>query len=310
MAKFLWGLIKAVRPRQWIKNFAVFAALIFSGTLLDPTNEVKTVLAFLLFCVFSSVTYLLNDIFDIQRDKLHPFKKKRPIASGLISVPVALIISLSLIVIFLPLSYKLSPAFFFVSVSYLVLQLLYSSYLKQVMLIDVLVIAAGFVLRVYGGVWVIDAHLSVWFLLSVSSFALFLAIGKRRSERTLMEGQAPLHRETLLHYPENLLDILTGMFATSAWLTYAFFAFLQPPIQARPGVSLILGSFELPLTEAKYFMATVPVVIYAVMRYLYIIYEKKEGESPERVLLSDKPLLTAVITWVVLVIGIIYYLGA
>ncbi len=310
MAKFLWGLIKAIRPRQWIKNFAVFAALIFSGTLLDQTNEIKTLLAFLLFCIFSSVTYLLNDIFDINRDKLHPFKKKRPIASGLISVPTALIISLGLIAVFLPLSYKLSPSFFFVSVTYLVLQLLYSSYLKQVILLDVLVIAAGFVLRVYGGVWVIDAHLSVWFLLSVTSFALFLAIGKRRSERTLMEGQASLHRETLLHYPENLLDILTGMFATSAWLTYAFFAFLQPPILARHGLLSILGSLELPFTEAKYFMATVPVVIYAVMRYLYIIYEKKEGESPERVLLSDKPMLAAVITWIVLVVGIIYYLGA
>ncbi len=309
MAKFLWGLIKAIRPRQWIKNFAVFAALIFSGTLLDQTNEIKTLLAFLLFCIFSSVTYLLNDIFDINRDKLHPFKKKRPIASGLISVPTALIISLGLIAVFLPLSYKLSPSFFFVSVTYLVLQLLYSSYLKQVILLDVLVIAAGFVLRVYGGVWVIDAHLSVWFLLSVTSFALFLAIGKRRSERTLMEGQASLHRETLLHYPENLLDILTGMFATSAWLTYAFFAFLQPPILARHGLLSILGSLELPFTEAKYFMATVPVVIYAVMRYLYIIYEKKEGESPERVLLSDKPMLAAVITWIVLVVGIIYYLG-
>src|ERR1035437_8281930 len=113
MAKFLWGIIKAVRPRQWIKNFAVFAALIFSGTLLDQTNELKTLSAFLLFCIFSSVTYLLNDIFDIQRDRLHPFKKKRPIASGLISIPVALTISLGSIALFLPLEYKLSPAFFF-----------------------------------------------------------------------------------------------------------------------------------------------------------------------------------------------------
>ena len=124
-----------------------------------------------------------------------------------------------------------------------------------------------------------------------------------------MEAAAPQHRETLLHYPENLLDILTSMFATSAWLTYAFFAFLQPPIQTRSSISTLLGGFELPLTEAKYLMATVPVVIYAVMRYLYIIYEKKEGESPERVLLSDKPLFTATIIWIILVVGIIYYLG-
>src|SRR3989344_5109061 len=174
MAKFFWGLLKEVRPRQWIKNFAVFAALIFSGTLLDPTNQIKALEAFSLFCIFSSSTYLLNDVFDLKRDKLHPFKKKRPIASGVIPIPLAIGLALSLIIIFLPLSYRLSPAFFFASLTYLILQLFYSTYLKQVILLDVLVIAAGFVLRVYGGVWVIDAHLNVWFLLSVTSFALFL----------------------------------------------------------------------------------------------------------------------------------------
>lgn len=310
MAKFLWGLIKATRPRQWIKNFAVFAALTFSGNLFDKASQIKTLEAFVLFCIFSSATYLLNDVFDIERDRLHPFKRKRPIASGLIPVPLAVGLALLLIIIFLPVAYSLSPAFFLAALAYLILQLFYSSYLKQVILLDVLVIAAGFVLRVYGGVWAIDAHLNVWFLLSVTSFALFLAIGKRRSERTLMEAQAAKHRETLLHYPENLLDILTGMFATSAWLTYAFFAFLQPPIQARQALSFLLGGFELPFGEAKYLMATVPVVIYGVMRYLYIIYEKKEGESPERVLLSDQPLLSTVLLWIVLIIGIIYYLGA
>ena len=310
MVKLLWGLFKAARPRQWIKNFALFAALIFSGSLLDPNAQIKASAAFLLFCLFSSATYLLNDVFDKDRDNLHPFKRKRPIASGLIPIPLAITLSTLAIVVGLPLSFKLSPAFFFAALTYLILQLFYSSYLKQIILIDVLVIAAGFVLRVYAGVWAIDAHLNVWFLLSVSSFALFLAIGKRRSERTLMEGQASLHRETLLHYPENLLDILTAMFATGAWLTYAFFTFLQPPIQATLLVSNFLGGFELPFTQAKYLMATIPVVVYAVMRYLYIIYEKKEGESPERVILTDTPLLCAVVLWLVMVIGIIYYLGA
>lgn len=310
MVKLLWGLIKASRPRQWIKNFAVFAALIFSGTLFDPTSQIKAFQAFLFFCAFSSATYLLNDVFDIERDKLHPFKKKRPIAEGTVPVSIAIIIALSIIGLLLPLSYRLSPAFFFASLSYLILQLFYSAYLKQVILIDVMVIAAGFVLRVYGGVWAIDAHLNVWFLLSVISFALFLAIGKRRSERTLMEAQAYRHRETLLHYPESLLDILTSMFANSTWLTYAFFAFLQPPISAGNVISSFFGGLELPFAEAKYLMATVPVVIYGVMRYLYIIYEKKEGESPERVLLTDQPLLITVILWLVMVVGIIYYLGA
>ncbi|MBI2018274.1 decaprenyl-phosphate phosphoribosyltransferase [Candidatus Daviesbacteria bacterium] len=310
MVKLLWGIIKSTRPRQWIKNFAVFAAVIFSGTLFDQNALTTSIIAFVLFCAFSSATYLLNDVFDIDRDKLHPFKRKRPIASGLVPVPLATSLALFTIIVALPLSYKLSPAFFFASLAYLILQLFYSVILKQIILIDVLVIAAGFVLRVYGGVWAIDAHLNVWFLLSVTSFALFLAIGKRRSELTLMQGQAPSHRETLLHYPENLLDILTSMFATAAWLTYAFFAFLQPPIQTTKLVSNLLGGLALPFTEAKFLMVTIPVVIYAVMRYLYIIYEKKEGESPERVLLSDKPLLTTVVLWLFLVIGINYYLGA
>ena len=308
MVKLFWGLIKAVRPRQWIKNFALFAGLIFSGNLLETNGQIKTLMAFLLFCAFSSATYLLNDVFDVERDKLHPFKKKRPIASGIIPIPLAIGIALFLIASLLPVAYFLSPAFFFAAVAYLVLQVFYSGYLKQVILIDVLVIAAGFVLRVYAGVWAIDAHLNVWFLLSIISFALFLAIGKRRSERTLLEGQASKHRETLLHYPENLLDSLTTMFANSTWLTYALFAFQQPPIAARHGLKTLLGGFQLSLGEAKYLMITVPIVIYAVMRYLYIIYEKKEGESPERVILTDRPLLISVIIWLVMIFGIIYYL--
>lgn len=310
MVKFFWGIIKAVRPRQWIKNFAIFAGLIFSGNLLELNGEIKTIYAFLLFCAFTSATYLLNDVFDIERDLLHPFKKKRPIASGVVPVPVALGLAFAIIIVFLPLSYSLSPAFFFACLTYLLLQLFYSAYLKQIILIDVLVIAAGFVLRVYAGVWAIDAHLNVWFLLSITSFALFLAVGKRRSERTLLDAAAAKHRETLLHYPENLLDSLTTMFANSAWLTYALFAFQQPPIAARQTLISFFGGFELSLSEAKYLMITVPVVLYAVMRYLYIIYEKKEGESPERVILTDRPLLISVLVWLALILGIIYYLGA
>lgn len=308
MVKFLWGLFKAARPRQWVKNFALFAALLLSGQLLNPEAQRNAIYAFLLFCGFSSATYLLNDVFDVERDKLHPFKSKRPIAAGIIPPTLAVIMSLVLILILLPFAYKLSPAFFLSAVFYLILQLLYSAYLKHVILLDVIVIATGFVLRIYAGVWAIDAHLNVWFLLSVTSFALFLAIGKRRSELTLMASQASKHREILTQYPENLLDILTSMFANSTWLTYALFAFQQAPIITPHRLVEVFGNLDLPIFEAKYFMATVPVVIYAVMRYLYIIYQKKEGESPERVLITDTPLLSSVLIWLILVIGIIYYL--
>ena len=311
-ASFVWQLIKEVRPRQWIKNFALYTGLIFSGQLDNPDLVILATKAFVIFCAASSATYLLNDVFDVERDRLHPFKSKRPIASG--KIPVKFAIALALLTIFITffLSYKVSPALFFAVVVYLLLQLCYSTFLKTAILLDVMTIAAGFVLRVYAGVWTIDAHLNVWFLLTIVSFALFLAIGKRRSELTLLQGQASKHRETLLHYPDALLDILTSMFANSTWLAYAFFTFLQPPISisARPKIGIILDNLALPFSQAKYLMATIPVVIYGVMRYLYIIYEKKEGESPERVLLTDQPLLIAVLLWLAMTLGIIYYLGA
>ena len=310
MVTFLFSLLKAVRPRQWIKNCALLGGLLFSGQLNSPLALNNALYAFLIFCAVSSATYLLNDVFVVERYKLHPFKSKRPIASGKIPIWFATILALLIIIVVLPLSYTLSPAFFFAVIMYLILQLLYSSYLKSVILLDVMTIAAGFVLRVYAGIWAIDAHLNVWFLLTVISFSLFLAIGKRRSELTLMQSHASKTRETLLHYPENLLDILTAMFANATWLAYAFFTFLQPPIYARPRLIGLFSELNLPFTQAKYLMATIPIVIYAVMRYLYIIYEKKEGESPERVLLTDKPLLFTVILYTLTTIAIIYFLGS
>lgn len=311
MVKLFWELVKAARPRQWIKNFALFAGLVFAGQLDNPASAVLIIKAFFLFCGFSSAVYLLNDVFDFERDKQHPIKSHRPIASGLVPMPLAISVVIGLIIILLPLAYIISPSLFYAGLAYLLLQLFYSAYFKSIILLDVMVIAAGFVLRVYAGIWAIDVHLNVWFLLSVISFALFLAIGKRRSELTLMAQNAiaAKHRETLLHYPESFLDILTSMFANSAWLTYALFAFQQSPVALRHNIFGLFDIGSLPFTEAKYMMITVPLVIYGVMRYLYVIYEKKEGESPEKVLLTDTPLLSVVILWLILVVIIVYYLG-
>ncbi len=308
--RILWGIIREVRPRQWIKNGAVFAGLVFSGGLENNFAVTTAFKAFLIFCAATSSAYILNDIFDIERDRQHPFKKNRPIASGLVPLPIAIIIAILLVLLALQQAFQITPSFFFAVAGYMILQIMYSSFLKNVILLDVMTIAAGFVLRIYAGVWAIGAHLNVWFLLTITSFALFIAIGKRRSELTLLQHHVSKTRETLLHYPESLLDILTAMFANSTWLAYAFFSFLQPPILARPKVLNFLTNFSFQRPgEGKYLMATVPIVIYGVMRYLYIIYEKKEGESPERVLLTDRPLLIAVILWLVMVVGIIYYLG-
>lgn len=311
MVKLFWGLLRAARPRQWIKNFALFAGLVFAGQLDNPASVTLIIKAFFLFCGFSSAVYLLNDVFDIDRDKQHPVKSHRPVASGLLPIPLVILIVIGLIAILLPLAFMVAPSLFYAGLAYLLLQLFYSSYFKSVILLDVMVIAAGFVLRVYAGIWAIDAHLNVWFLLSIISFSLFLAIGKRRSELTLMSQKdvAGKHRETLLHYPESFLDILTSMFANSAWLTYALFAFQQSPVALRRNIFGLFEIGSIPFAEAKYMMITVPLVIYGVMRYLYVIYEKKEGESPEKVLLTDTPLLSTVILWLILVVIIVYYLG-
>lgn len=312
VTKLLIGIIRTARPRQWLKNLALFVPLVFGGELLEPGQFGLVLWAFFIFCGLSSSMYILNDIMDVERDRLHPFKKKRPLAAGIIPIPIAWIVMALGLLIFLALAYQLSFYFFGGALSFVLLQVAYTYFLKHVILIDVMTIAGTFLLRVYAGAFVINAHMSVWFLLTVISLSLFLAIGKRRSERTILGdvALAARHRDILLHYPENLLDSLTVMFATSSWLTYTLFTFMQPP-PTPPTHFLLFFSKNLPLAlyTQKWLMLTVPMVIYGVMRYLYIIYEKKEGESPERVLLSDYPLLTTVVLWVVSLFTIIYLLG-
>lgn len=304
-----WVLISA-RPRQWLKNIALFAPLVFEGTFFNPDRFSVVLFGFFIFCLIASGTYLFNDVVDRKKDRAHPFKSKRPIASGRINPGVALLVSFVLIVGALMLSSQLSPFFMFAAIGYIVLQIIYSLFLRAFMLLDVMTIASGFLLRVFAGAVLIDAHITIWFILTVASLSLFLAIGKRRSERTLLTGTKSPNLETrniLQHYPENLLDSLTVMFATSTWFSYTMFTFLQPPPFANPSVLILFGDF-LPRTflASKWLMVTVPFVIYGVMRYLYVIYEKKEGESPERVLLKDLPLLAAVIIWTILVFVVIY----
>lgn len=240
----------------------------------------------------------------------HPFKKRRPIAAGKINPALAILFAVGIFWVGLALASKLSGFFMFALVSYATLQIIYSLLLRSIILLDVMAIASGFLLRIYAGAVLIDAHVTVWFILTVASLALFLAIGKRRSERTLLlgsDGKDLGTRSILLHYPETLLDSLTVMFATATWFSYTMFTFLQPPPSAGPQVLVLFGDF-LPRTflASKWLMMTVPFVIYGVMRYLYVIYEKKEGESPERVLLSDIPLLGSVLVWGLLVFFVIY----
>lgn len=304
-----WLLISS-RPRQLLKNLALFAALVFEGEFFVPGKFWAVVLGFVLFSMVTSAIYIINDLIDIEKDRAHPFKSKRPIAAGRIKPTIAFIAALALLVSALVISSSFSAFFTFALSAYTVLQIAYSLFFRSVILLDVMAIASGFLLRVYAGAVLIDAHVTIWFILTVASLALFLAIGKRRSERTLLLGSGEnslATRRILLHYPESLLDSLTVMFATATWFSYTMFTFLQPPPQAGPQVLVLFGDY-LPRTflASKWLMASVPFVIYGVMRYLFVIYEKKEGESPERVLLSDIPLLTSVVLWGVIIFVVIY----
>lgn len=307
------NLLKTARPRQWLKSMAVFAALVFSGWLFIPEKFTLAFYAFIIMSMLSSGLYFINDLVDKVQDQAHPFKRLRPIAAGTLDPQLALTVALLLIGTSIFWSFSFKPAFSAAVLAFAFIQISYSLFLKQIILLDVMTIAASFIIRVYAGTFIIGApSINVWFLLAVISTALFLAIGKRRSELTILKGQpAGLHRATLSHYPETLLDIFTAMFATTTWLTYALFAFNFPTLHLKPEYAALLYPYLPAAIEhaEKLLMISVPFVIYGVMRYLYLIYEKKEGESPERILLSDAPLLATVVLWALVILVVLYGLN-
>lgn len=307
----LWTLFKALRPRQWVKNFALFAALIFSGMLFQEGALGRVLETFVIFIILSSATYLFNDILDVEADKKHPYKKDRPIASGKLPIPIAMFALIIGVIVGLAWSYRLNYFVFLCCLAYLIIQVLYTTLLKKIPIIDLIVIATGYLIRVYTGALVISAHMDVWFLMTVIAASLFLAVGKRRGEMTLLlsKYKAGETRATLKRYTEQLLDIYTSMFATATWITYALFSFNHPKIVPDGRALEIISILPKTFVSEKWLMLTIPLVVYGVMRYLEVIYEKNEGESPERILLSDKPLMFTGVTWVIMVIGVLYYVG-
>lgn len=312
MAKQLFSLIKLLRPRQWVKNLALFAAVVFTGQLFNPIAVYPVIIGFIVFCAASSGAYIINDIIDRKKDRLHPFKKFRPIAHGDVSIPLASAIAFILISFSLFLATYVNFAFFLLVILYMVLQISYSTILKSITVIDILAIAAGYILRVYGGDVASGYHISVWLLLTTISISLFLAVGKRRSELTLI-AESKLEniaatRKTLSHYSDRLLDVYAAIFATSTFISYALFTFLENP----KGINLTFGDIfflQNPiLFPKKWLMITIIPVVYGLMRYLQDIYENNEGESPEKVIFSDKPLLITIAVWSLMVIGIIYFI--
>ena len=294
-------LIKVARPVHWVKNLALFAALIFTGTLTIPSYFISVIWAFIAFNLAASSIYVFNDIKDRNKDKKHPIKKDRPIAAGRLSVSVAMAYSVALGLGSLYIAASLNSLFFFAVLTYIVLQALYSLALKNLAIIDILVIASGFVIRVYAGAFVINAHLSVWFLLTVISTALFLAAGKRRGELSTISDKA---RESLSKYKRELLNSYVTMFGNAAWMSWSLFTFFESP-PADLEVWLFLAEISKATTISKLLMATIPLVIFIIMRYQSLIFQDR-AEAPEKLFLTDIPLVTAVTMYIAMVLAILY----
>lgn len=304
--------LKTARPRQWVKNLTLYAALLFVGNLFGPQKLISdfwTVTeAVLCFTLIASAIYFFNDLIDIKADSVHPFKKNRPIAAGKISRASAMAVFVVTSVVAMWWANKLSVLFLGVVAGYWLLQIAYSLWLKNIEVVDVFVIALGFFLRVVAGAIVINAHLSIWFLLCVISVSLFLAVGKRRAELAILTEQgAAAHRKVMGKYTMNILDSYLSIFATSSFLSWALFTFnfyeQAGGISSTP-TALVLVSKT--LTINKWLMATIPVAIFGIMRYIRIIYDGSRAESPERVILSDLPLLGSVGLWGLMVLVVLY----
>jgi 4-hydroxybenzoate polyprenyltransferase len=297
-------IVRIARPIHWIKNFALFGALLLTGTLFEKGLFKDVLLAFIAFSFATSATYIFNDIMDFKSDRLHPIKKDRPIASG--KFPIFLAVFELLIFVFLALtvSLSLSNLLFTLILFYLGLQGLYSLGLKNIHVIDILIIATGFIIRVYAGAFVINAHLSVWFLLCVVSASLFLAAGKRRAEINLLEAVDGGTRKSLSKYSKELLNSYVTMFGNATWMSWSLYTFFESPKAALP-FWLALAELSRATTIDKLMMLTIPVVIFGIMRYEALIFEGK-SEAPEKLLLTDRALLIAVGLWITLVYWILY----
>lgn len=264
--------------------------------------------AVVVFTVIASSIYFLNDLIDVKADQAHPFKRKRPIASGRIVPEVAWVIFGLLAIVGLTWAHALSPLFFAVVIGYWIMQIAYSLWLKNIEVLDVFIIAIGFFLRVFAGAIVVNLHLSIWFLLCVISVSLFLAVGKRRAELAILTEQATavMHRKVMGKYSPNILDAYLSMFATSSFLSWALYTF---NFYEQAGPATLRFNWQVvsrTLTIDKWLMATIPIVIFGIMRYIRIIYDGARAETPERVFLSDKPLLASVALWSFVVVMVLY----
>ena len=286
----LTALFKTMRPRQWTKNVFLFAALVFDKQLFVVDSFLRTLAGFALFCLISSSVYIFNDLADVEADRQHPEKKNRPIASGKLPVNAAWVAGIVIVIVALVLSYLLAPAFSAVIGTYFLLNLAYSKWLKHIPILDVLIISAGFVLRVGAGVTLIAVErFSPWLYIVMSLLSLFLGFGKRRAELALLAHGAGSHRKVLDGYTLPLLDQYIMIVSGTTIVAYSLYTFSAP---------------NLPDNHAM--MLTIPFLVYAIFRYLYLIEVKHAGGAPEEVLLSDRPFQIAMVLWAITVLAIFY----
>lgn len=280
-------LIKQLRPKQWTKNLLLYAALLFSFQLTYGDKIILATMGFILFSFTASSIYILNDFNDIEADRNHPDKKNRPMASGALNSKLALMVGIFLLTFALVSAFLLNKLFFMILVTYFITNVLYSFILKHVVIIDIMIIAFGFVLRAIGGAVIIEVPFTPWFLLCAMLLSLFLAIGKRRHELSLALQQDSSHRKVLDDYSLPFLDQLTSIVSSATIVSYAVFTFTS-------GQSIHL-------------MWTIPFVVYGIFRYLYLIHVKGEGGAPEKVLIEDKHILITVSLYVVSVLVILTF---
>jgi 4-hydroxybenzoate polyprenyltransferase len=285
------AILVSLRPRQWIKNGVLLAPLVFARQGDVGGAVVRALAALAIFCSITSAVYLFNDLLDRERDRLHPEKRHRPIAAGELPIPVAAVLAAVLAAAGLICAALLSVPFAWASLSYILLQITYTLWLKHLVLLDVFAVAAGFVLRVVAGALVIGVPISNWLYLCTLLLALFLSMGKRRAELSVMQGEPGSHRKSLVHYSIPLLDQMITILGACTVLAYALYT-LAPETVRKFGTD-----------NLKY---TVPMVIYGLFRYLFLIHRRGAGGSPERVLLSDVPLLLDVVLFVATVVLILY----
>jgi len=285
------NLLISLRPGQWTKNLLVFAGLLFGRRLFDRTAVGEATAAFAIFCALSGVVYLINDVVDRESDRRHPLKAERPIASGALALPAALAAAAVLGTGGLVAAFFLGWRFGAVASAYVALFALYSGPLKHIVIVDVLTIAGGFVLRAVAGAVAVDVAISHWLLVCTILLALFIALAKRRQEIVLLEGRATSHRPTLGEYSPYLLDQMIAVVTASTLVAYIFYT-ISPETQEKFGTPW-LG-------------LTIPLPLYGIFRYLYLVHQREGGGSPADTLLTDRPLLACVALWVLAVVFIIY----